>query len=399
MTPDEQPGTPDPIDPQLQAEIDAALGEMSFGDIIENEAESGKRGGRPRRDGIIVSIRGTEVLIEFGPKLQGVCPLAQFDEAPKVGATETFVIDREDQAEGILFCSRPGEIQKAQWDTIDTGQIVEARCTGTNKGGLEMEVAGHPAFMPAGQVALHHVPDLTVFVGQKMPCEVIELDRKQNRMVLSRRGMLEAERAEARTKLMETLEPGKTLEALITSVKPYGAFADIGGLEGLIHVSEMGWDRIDDVSAIVKPGDNVMVQVLNIDHEHDPPRIALGMKQLTTDPFLSNLEGFSEGAVVTGTVKKLADFGAFVEIAPSLEGLVHISELSHERVKSTSDIVKEGQEVTVKVLSIDPATRRVALSIKQAGADPESQADRGEDPAMRKLKARFGDSPLKGGLG
>ncbi|MEE2720031.1 MAG: S1 RNA-binding domain-containing protein [Planctomycetota bacterium] len=391
------------LDPALQAEIDAAIGESSFEDLLEEDAktsgESGGRGARPRREGTVVSTRDAEVLIEFGPKLQGVCPLSHFKEPPAPGTKETFVIERQDAGDGMLVCSLRGGVQKAQWDTIEVGQVIEARCTGTNTGGLEMEVAGHSAFLPAGHVALHHVPDLTVYVGQKLPCQVMELDRTRNRMVLSRREMLEAERAEARATLLETLEPGQVLEAVVTRIQPFGAFADIGGMDGLIHVSEMSWQRVQDPNHLLKVGDNVAVQVLSVDTEHDPPRIALGMKQLTTDPMLTVLDGFTEGDIVKGTVTRLADFGAFVELAEGVDGLVHISQLSNDHVKKVASVVKVGETVSVKILEVDPASRRISLSIKQAGGEESSAAERKEDPMIAKLKARFGDGPLKGGIG
>lgn len=391
------------LDPALQAEIDAAIGESSFEDLLQEDAKttggSGGRGARPRREGTVVSTRDAEVLIEFGPKLQGVCPLSHFKEPPAPGFKETFVIERQDAGDGMLICSLTGGVQKAQWDTIEVGQVIEARCTGTNTGGLEMEVAGHPAFLPAGHVALHHVPDLTVYVGQKLPCQVMELDRSRNRMVLSRREMLEAERAEARASLLETLEPGQVLDAVVTRIQPFGAFADIGGMDGLIHVSEMSWQRVQDPNHLLKVGDNVAVQVLTVDTEHDPPRIALGMKQLTTDPMQTVLDGFTEGDIVEGKVSRLADFGAFVELAEGVDGLVHISQLSNSHVKKVASVVQVGQTVSVKIMEVDPASRRISLSIKQAGGEESSAAQRKEDPMIAKLKAKFGDGPLKGGIG
>jgi small subunit ribosomal protein S1 len=389
----------DPLDADLQAEIEAALGQSSLEDLMIEDPKETPRGTQPKREGLIVAVRDREALIEFGPKLQGICSVDQFDEPPVIGARDTFTINREDPNDGLLYCSRRGGVQKAQWDTIEIGQIIEARCTGTNTGGLEMDVASHAAFMPAGHVELHHVPDLSIFIGQKMPCEVIELDRQRNRMVLSRRGMLEAQRAEAKDSLLETLEVGQTLDAVVTRVQPYGAFADIGGLDGLIHVSEMCWERVDDPHKILKVGEAVRVQVLSIEVDADPPRVALGMKQLMTDPIHAAMAGFNEGDVVEGTVTKITDFGAFVELSKGVDGLAHISELSHERVKKVSDVVKVGQSVTVKVLSIDPTSRRIALSLKQAGGDDGGDFDRGEDPMIAKLKAQFGGRELKGGIG
>jgi len=331
--------------------------------------------------------------------MQGSCPKLQFETLPNVGDSLEFVIERKDK-DGMLVLSRQGAIQKATWDALEIGQIVEAMCTGTNKGGLEMELANHKAFMPAGQVELYHVPDLTIFSGQKFACEVIELNRKQNRVVLSRKTVLQAERKEKQVETLENLEVGATIDATITSVKPYGAFADIGGIEGLIHISEMSWDRISDASKLVKTGDLVRVQILDIDHEHSPPKIALGMKQLIEDPLVSTMGAIEVGENTTGKVTRLAAFGAFVDIGKGVEGLIHISELSHQRIKSAKDAVKEGEEVTVRVLSVDSTTRRIALSLKQAQGEDggEDAPTRDEDPAIRKLREKFGGGDLKGGI-
>ncbi len=390
----------DKINPELQAEIEAALGSASLENLLDENPEQRKRGeARAIKTGVVAAIHGSNVLIEFGPRMQGSCPKLQFETLPNVGDSLEFVIERKDK-DGMLVLSRQGAIQKATWDALEIGQIVEAMCTGTNKGGLEMELANHKAFMPAGQVELYHVPDLTIFNGQKFACEVIELNRKQNRVVLSRKTVLQAERKEKQVETLENLEVGATIDATITSVKPYGAFADIGGIEGLIHISEMSWDRISDASKLVKTGDLVRVQILDIDHEHSPPKIALGMKQLIEDPLVSTMGAIEVGENTTGKVTRLAAFGAFVDIGKGVEGLIHISELSHQRIKSAKDAVKEGEEVTVRVLSVDPTTRRIALSLKQAQGEDggEDAPTRDEDPAIRKLREKFGGGDLKGGI-
>jgi small subunit ribosomal protein S1 len=390
----------DKINPELQAEIEAALGGASLEDLLEENPERRKRGeARTIKTGVVAAIHGPNVLVEFGPRMQGSCPKLQFETLPNIGDSLDFVVERRDK-DGMLVLSRQGAIQKATWDALEIGQIVEAMCTGTNKGGLDMEVASHKAFMPAGHVELFHVPDLSIFAGQKFACEVIELDRRQNRIVLSRRAVLQAERQEKQAETLENLEVGATIDATITSIKPYGAFADIGGVEGLIHISEMSWDRISDPSKFVKTGDLVRVQILDIDHEHSPPKIALGMKQLIEDPLVSTMGAIEVGENTTGKVTRLAAFGAFVDIGKGVEGLIHISELSHQRIKSAKDAVKEGQEVIVRVLSVDPATRRIALSLKQAQGEDggEDAPTRDEDPAIRKLREKFGGGDLKGGI-
>ena len=389
------------IDARLEAEIESALGDMSIDDLLDLEDAPKGSAGRQKREGTIVAVHGNDVLVEFGPRSQGVCPLDQFEEAPKTGDRQEFIIDRFDKGEGMFMLSRRGSVTRAEWESLDVGQTVEARCTGTNKGGLEMEVANHKAFMPAGQVDVRHIPDLSVFVGEKMVCEVIELDRRRARIILSRRAPLEAERAETREKLMKELEVGGQMPAVIASIQDYGAFADLGGMDGLIHISDMSYERIKHPSEVVKEGQQVTVQILKIDDSHEPPRIGLGMKQCMADPFESTLENLAPGDTISGRVTKVAAFGAFVEITKGVEGLIHISELSHERVNKVTQVVKPDEIVTARVLSIDPAQKRISLSIKALKAEGEESAERKDDPQMRKLREqlskKFGE--LKGGIG
>ncbi len=391
------------MDAKLEAEIQAALGDMSVEDMLDYaDRPQTTRGERELKKGTVVNVHGSDVFVEFGPKSQGICPLQQFEEAPQVGERLDFVVDRFDRDEGLLMLSRQGVVRKAEWEALDVGQVIEARCTGTNKGGLEMEVAKHQAFMPAGHVDIRHIENLDVFIGEKMPCEIIEMDRQRGRIILSRRRPLEAEREHLREKLLEDLAVGQTVPAVITSIQAYGAFADVGGMDGLIHISDLSHQRIKHPSEIVKEGDQVNVAVLKIDREQDPPRIALGLKQTLEDPYAAEIEKMEVGATVSGRVTKLMAFGAFVELSPGVEGLIHISELSQERVQKVSSVVKPDEVVTVKVLSIDSEQRRVALSLKAARAEEEGESfSRQEDPHMAKLKAqlskKFGE--LKGGLG
>jgi len=403
--PDNQPKN-DPrvdLDAKLEAEIEAALGDMTLEDMLdEADRPPAVRGERQTKTGSVVSIHGDDVFVEFGPKSQGVCSLSQFDAPPNVGDRMEFNVERFDKNEGLLILSRIGSVQKAEWESLDIGQVVEARCTGVNKGGLEMEVANHKAFMPAGHVDIRHVAELEVFIGEKMPCEVIEIDRPRARIILSRRSAMEAERGRLREDLLKSIKVGDELSAVITSLQPYGAFADLGGIDGLIHISDLSYERINEPSEVVKEGEQVKVRVLKIDDTQDPPRIGLGLKQTMADPYHAKAGEIEEGAMVTGKVTKLMAFGAFVEIAPGVEGLIHISELSHDRVQKVSQVVKPGEVVNAKVLSVDHGKRRIALSIKAAMDKQQAENfDRGEDAEMRKLKAqlskKFGE--LKGGLG
>lgn len=384
---------------------------------------------RPRRGvrlrthpGTVMAIRGDDVLIELGPRSQGVCPISQFSEAPAVGSEHEFLIERVDPKDNVLVLSLPGAVRKADWGTLDVGQIVEARCVGVIRGGLEMEVAGHKGFMPASHADIHHVKDVSVYLNEKFPCEVIQLDRRRGRMVLSRRKILNKERNEKRREVLKTLEAGATVSATIVSLQPYGAFADLGGVDGLIHVSDLSHDRIKHPQDVLKVGDVVQAKVLKIDTEQKPPKISLGLKQLQADPFEARLSEITEGETVSGRVTKLMDFGCFVELAPGIEGLVHISELAWEHIKVPSQVVKQDQVIQVKVLSVNKDDRRISLSLKQTTERPaqqEQQGGRGRgkrgrddysgagmtrevDPHVAKLRAalskKFSEN-LKGGIG
>ncbi|MCH2136763.1 MAG: S1 RNA-binding domain-containing protein [Phycisphaerales bacterium] len=388
---------PSSLDAALEAEINAALGDGRIDDMLDDGPEVSS-GTRSERTGTIVLIRGDEVLVEFGPRLTGVCARSQFKDEPAIGTTDTFTVERTDPEDGVLILSRRGAIAKARWQDIGEGQVIEAMCTGSNKGGLELDVSGHKAFMPAGQVDLRHIEDLDVFIGQKLPCEVIELDRSKGRLVLSRRKAMQALREQERGETLAALSVGDVVDGTVTSVKDFGAFVDVGGVDGLVHISDLSWERVRKVEDVVKAGDAVRVQVLGIETDRDPVRVSLGMKQLASDPFTSAATDLSEGSMVSGPVTRLEAFGAFVEVAPGVEGLVHISEMAHERVHKPSQIVKVGQVVQVQVLGVDPGQQRISLSMKRAQSSDAAASSREEDPAMRKLREKFGGQ-LKGGLG
>lgn len=410
----EQPNDTSLMDESLDAEIAAALGGMSIDELVGDDPTpkvSIGSDGRRTRSGVVVGIHDKEVMIEFGPKSQGICPVSQFEEPPAKGSSHEFVVERFDPFDGVLVVSLPGAIQKADWGSLEVGQIIGARCTGMNRGGLEMEVDNHKAFMPAGQVDLRHIPDISVLIGEKFPCKVIELKKHKNRLVVSRKAVMLAEREVGREKLMETLAVGQVLTATVTSLQNYGAFADIGGIDGLIHVSHISHERIKHPEEVLKVGDQVQVEVLKIDTETTPPKIGLGRKQVLDNPTQGAFQEIEADAEMTGTVTKITDFGAFVELAPGVEGLIHISQLSHERVPNVEHVVKKGEVIQVKVLSIDGDRQRISLSMKALteapkreprkggrGGRDEPNVSRADDPEMRKLKARFSSNDLKGGL-
>jgi small subunit ribosomal protein S1 len=381
--------------------------------------------GRQLRSGRIMEIRGNDVYVEFGPKSQGICPLNHFPEPPTAGVEMDFVVERLDPFEGLLILAREGAASKAPWGDLKVGHIVEARCVGMNPGGLDMEVAHHHAFMPASQVDVRHVEDISVFLGQKIECEIVELRRNKERMLLSRRRVLERRRAEQRDELLRAIEVGSERTATIVSLQTFGAFADLGGVDGLIPISELAHGMVAKAADVVQVGETIQVRVLRVDKDAKPPRITLSRKQTMTNPVIEAIGTITVGGTVTGAVKRITSFGAFIEVAPGIEGLVHISEISHERLPSPEKALKIGLEVTAKVLSTDAQRGRVSLSIKalidapvrsSGGGGERDGRGRGRgdgfggrdaiepreaDPEMRKLLAKFGSSKreLKGGLG
>ena len=407
--------TPFKMDDLLAQEMEQALAGLSENDMLgiipEKKALPKVKGDGHTRTGTIIRVQGGDVMVEFGPKSQGVCPLNQFESAPEPGTVMDFAVERLDAFEGLLILSRIGMRTKPQWDNLQVGQIVDARCVGMNQGGLDMEVAHHRAFMPAGQVDIRSVPDISIFLGEKLQCMIIEMRKERGRMVLSRKAALSQTRRENQQKTLAEIQTGQILEATIISLQPFGAFADIGGVDGLIHISDLAHERLKNASDAVKVGDVVRVKVMRIDRAQKPPRIALSRKEVMDDPMVGKFESLQMGESVSGRVTKLTEFGAFVELSPGVEGLVHISEISHDRIFSADKVLKVDQIVTAKILSIDLARRRVSLSIKalldrpaptfSANKDDRQNAKpaREDDPAMRKLRLKFGAAnSLKGGL-
>lgn len=415
---------PEPaISKSMEAEIEAA---MKAATEVTEQAPRKIRGprvvqsGREHRSGTVVSVGATDVFLEFGPKELGVLPKTQLKdgvEPPAVGSQLEVVIDRFDSGEQVYLCSLPGAVQKAEWELLEPGQVVEARVTGVNKGGLELEVAGHRAFMPASQVDIHRVEDLSVFVGEKLACKVIRVDRGgRGNITLSRRDIVAEQREQMKQDLREKLAEGQEVEGVVKSIMPFGAFVDIGGVDALLHVSDMSHDRVNKPESVVKVGDKIKTKILKLDWEGN--RHKLGLKQLAPDPWDTALAEIKEGDIASGRVTKLMEFGAFVEIAPGLEGLVHISELAWKRTEKVEHAVKPDQVVSVKILSIDPDKRRVSLSIKQTTeppADSRAAKDAGrtpdeilkDTPALRRMREQFkkkqarlekkGKSKVKGG--
>jgi ribosomal protein S1 len=309
------------------------------------------------------------------------------------------LVSRFNAADGLYELVLPGAaVDVGDWSEVAEGMVVEARVTGHNKGGLECEVNRLRGFIPASQVSMYRVEDLSQFVDQKFPCVVTEANPAKRNLVLSRRAMLEREKAEAKEKLMAELEVGQTRDAVVRSLQSFGAFVDLGGVDGLIHISQLSWDRIKHASEVLELGQQVKVKIQKIDLQTG--KISLAFRDLSESPWANAARDFPTRSRVQGTVSRLMEFGAFVRLAAGVEGLIHISELSHKRVFRVADVVNEGQEVEVMVLSVDSEQQRIGLSLKalEARAAPAGKAEAAE-PDAPPVVPKKRKVPLKGGIG
>jgi ribosomal protein S1 len=391
------------LDRDIESELAEALGgfsaEQMLGQSAGQQAAPQQAAAPGQLKGRVLRVHGPDVFMDVpGSRGQGVLPLTQFPEGPPAPGTEVDIhIEGYDRANGLTLLSRRGAAIEADWSSVAAGMVVEARVTETNKGGLTVLVNGIRGFVPISQIDLYRVEHPEEYVNQRLLCLVTEVNPEERNLVLSRRALLEKEREEQREKLWQELAEGQVREGIVRSVQPFGAFVDLGGVDGLVHVSEMSWQRVKDPAEVVKPGQRVQVVVLKLDR--DKRKVGLGMKQLAPSPWDDIEQKYPEGSTVDGKVTRLAEFGAFVELEPGIEGLIHISELAPQRVWRVSDIVQTGQEVKVVVLRVDPEQRRISLSLKAALPPEPETTEEEEEEAPPSKPPRPHTTPLRGGIG
>ena len=338
--------------------------------------------------GRVVQVRGGEVLVDVGYKSEGTIPLEEFTRSgimPKVGDEIEVYLEAKEDNDGLIVLSKDRADKIKVWDTVsrayEKGVPVEGRVVEVVKGGLAVDV-GVRAFLPGSQVDLRPVKNLASLLGQTIRAKVIKLNRRRGNVVLSRRAMLEEEREERRRHTLSVLEEGMALTGTVKNITDYGAFIDLGGIDGLLHVTDMSWGRIGHPSEIFQVGDQVEVVVLHFDKETS--RVSLGYKQRSSDPWEVVETKYPVGAKVTGRVVSLTNYGAFVELEAGIEGLVHVSEMSWtRRVRHPSKLVNVGDPVDVMVLDVNKATKRISLGMKQVEPDPWGTIDERYKPGMR----------------
>jgi small subunit ribosomal protein S1 len=401
------PNIRDQLSPELEAEYEAALSDLSF-DALMNQAGAGDVDveivPEARIKGRVARVHREDVFIDLGGRNQGVVPLRQFETPPKEGDELELLVVRFNADEGFYELSRTtAAVSVGNWDEVTEGQIIEVTVTGANKGGLECQVAGIRAFIPMGQVSIYRVENPEELVGQRLACVVTEVSRERQNLVLSHRAVMERERNEQKDKLMAELAVGQLREGIVRSLKDFGAFVDLGGVDGLIHISQLSWDRVKHPSEVLEVGQKVKVRIDKFDKETG--KLSLSYREVGANPWQNVASKYPVGARATGKVSRLMDFGAFVKLEPGVEGLIHISELGHGRVFRASDVVSEGQEVEVKILTVDEENQRIGLSLKAlmtAPTKPGQQKVDDEDlplPADAPKPPRKRHQELKGGTG
>jgi small subunit ribosomal protein S1 len=365
-------------------EVDATEESMEYwfnrgvSDVEEGEVVRGR----------VVEVRDSEILVDIGYKSEGTIPIEEFRHAgslPKVGEEIEVYLESKEDNEGLIVLSKDKADKIKVWDQIgkahDAGTPVEGRVAEVVKGGLAVDV-GVRAFLPGSQVDLRPVKNLGAMVGQSIRAKVIKLNRRRGNVVLSRRAVLEEEREEKKKHTLSVLAEGMVLTGTVKNLTDYGAFIDLGGIDGLLHVTDMSWGRVGHPSEIFQIGDQVEVVVLHFDRETG--RVSLGYKQKSSDPWANVDERYPVGAKVSGKIVSLTNYGAFVELEPGVEGLVHVSEMSWtRRVRHPSKLVNVGDPVEVMVLEVNKATKRISLGMKQVESDPWATITERYQPGMR----------------
>lgn len=403
------------LDAELEAEIAAALSDDTLTtDSVTSETDPSQESAADeestedniepgtRLSGQVENIDQEHVFVDLGFRSPGIIQIRQFESAkpPAVGQSLEVVVDRVDEADGLIVLSLPRGKRRVggDWNAISRGQVVDCMVNKTNKGGLEVSVSNLRGFLPAGQIDLAYVSDLEEYVGQKLTVQITEVNPKKRNLVVSRRALLLEERKAKEQEVWETIEIGQTHSGQVKTLKDYGAFIDIGNIDGFLHIGEISWSRINHPSEVLTVGQSVDVKIISLDPEKK--RIGLGMRQLTQNPWNLAESKYSGGSSVTGKVTRTAQFGAFVQLEPGIEGLIHISELDYSRVNRVTDVLQVGQDVEVKVLNVETDRKRISLSLKAMAPEPaEPTVDADETTPAEDAERESKRENLKGGMG
>ncbi len=347
----------------------------------------------------VQSVTADDVFCEVGFRSPGVLPARQFPQGkqPRIGEEFLVVVEKYDPENSVILVNLPKATRRAKgnWEELTVGQVVDCVVTKTNKGGLEVNIGPLRAFLPASQVDLGFAPALDTYVGKKLTVQITEVNPAKRNLVVSRRIILIEERKEAAVTFWQQVEVGQQYTGTVKTIKDYGVFVDLGGADGFLHIGEMSWTRVKHPSEILQEGAQTDVVVLSLDREKQ--KIGLGMRQLAHNPWAGVEDRYPTGKTVSGKVTRISDFGAFVELETGVEGLIHISELDHQRVRKVSDVVNVGQDIEMQVLEVLPDRQRISLSMKALKQKPEKPKDEDMAPSQGQQYERKRKEPLRGG--
>lgn len=395
-----KPSRRDPLTAEMEAELLEAMATVSLDNVVDADAteEASKALElETRLNAPVMRVEGDNVFFGLSSRNEGFTSVRNFKEPPAVGTQLEVVLKRFNAEDGLYEVVVPGaSIDVGDWSDLTEGAVVEARVSAVNTGGLECMVNNMRGFMPASQVAMFRVEDFSDYLGQKLQCVVMEANERKRNLVLSHRALLEREREESRRKILAELSVGDIRDGVVSNVKDFGCFVDLGGVDGMIHISQLSWERVKHPSDVVQVGQKVRVKVEKINEQTG--KISLSYRDLLDHPWDGIETKLPLGTVVKGPVTRIAKFGAFVRVAPGVEGLIHISELAHQRIRAVGDVVKEGEDVEVKILSIDPEAQRIALSLKATLAEPEAAKEVEVEEAPRELLIAKRRGALRGGF-
>lgn len=388
------------LDADIEADLAAAM--SGFDDrmtvdtkVFKENAAKPKEANSGRFMGTVLSIHGKDVFLDIpGRRHQGLLPYSAFDKPPVIGDQIEVGIEGFDSENGVLRLNKDGSAQSVDWSSVKKGQTVEARVTGTNKGGLSVEVNGIRAFLPISQIDMYRVENIEQFMNQKLICQVMEVIPSEKNLVVSRRALLEADRKRLEESFWNDIEVGQVKKGTIRSIQKFGAFVNIGAADGLLPISELMWGRVGKVEDVVKDGQQVEVKVTKVDRE--ARRLTLSLKSMTESPWMSISERLPIGTNMKAKITRITEFGAFAEVEPGIEGLIHISEMGLPRGRRIRDRFQENKEYDVQVVSIDKEAQRMGLSVQAievAKQKAESDAAKSEMAAREAAEEAAEEEP------
>ncbi|HMO12814.1 MAG TPA: S1 RNA-binding domain-containing protein [Pirellulaceae bacterium] len=383
----------------IDAEVDRIMSGISIDTLVEGATPAAELELDSRVKGTVDRVHGDSVFFNLKGRFVGIASLRSFKEPPHPGAMLDVQIRSFNQEDGFYEVTVPGAaIDVADWSDLTPGAIVDAKITGSNTGGLECMVNGIRGFIPASQIEIFRVENFADYINQKLQCVVTEANPSKKKLVLSHRSIVEKEREELKKEKIASLEAGQILDGTVIKLMDFGAFVDIGGIEGMIHVSKLAWERINHPREVLNVSDKISVKIEKVNSQTG--KISLSYRDTQEHPWKRAAEKYPVDATCSGVVSKLAQFGAFVKLEPGIEGLVHISEIAHHRVVAVKTHLNVGDQVNVKVLSIDPDAQKIGLSIKaliDKPIEPEKTAAPEVDEPVRESVVPKKHKPLEGG--